>query len=272
MSEPDLYRIRDFVPDFDRIAAELAARSRATLARRSLRLAYGSRPREHVDILFPDAPAAGAPLHMFVHGGYWRSGDIASWSCAVEPVLAAGGIAAVCEYDLMPGTRLAAIVDQVRSAARRVLAEAPGLGADPARFTASGHSAGAHLASYLAAAAPGETEAPGIDVNGLLLVSGIYDLSGIPDSFLKAEAEMTPDEAAAFSPLTSRHTAGPLRIITRGGDETAPFHDQATALAECVGDEVELRSEPGRNHMDVVLALSDVGHPLGRRLADLAAG
>lgn len=282
----DLYRNRDFIPDFDALMAETAARSRDLSARVRVQanVAYGPGPRERMDILLPPAPdggpgggpdarsGGGAPLHLFLHGGYWRSGNQLDHRLVAAPVLAAGGICAVATYDLMPGTGLAAIVAQVRAAAWHLLRIAPGLGADPARLTASGHSAGAHLASYLAAWGPGETDRPPLPpLRGLLLVSGIYDLSGIPGSFLKDETKMTPAEASAWSPLASVHLPGLPRIITRGAAETAPFQQQAAALAGMLPD-TELRQEPGLNHLDIVLAMSDPQASLGRRLAALVAG
>lgn len=273
----DPWRIRDWVPDFDRVQAEVAARSRALSARATVRegLAYGPGPRERIDLLRPDRPAAGAPLHLFVHGGYWRSGEVADTRCVAAPVLAAGGIAAMVEYDLMPGARLPRLVAQVRAALAWLLARADALGFDPARVTASGHSAGAHLASYLAAVAPDGIEPPDAGLRGLLLVSGIYDLSGIPGSFLRDEARMTDAEARAHSPLTSEARPGPLRVLTRGALETVPFHDQAVRLhgrLAAAGQACELREEPGLNHVDIVLDLADPDRPLGRRLADLVAG
>jgi arylformamidase len=275
MTRDDPYRIRDFVPDFDAIAAEIAAQSRAVARRATMwsGSSYGAGPREKIDILLPPRLRSGAPLHMFVHGGYWRSGEKESYTCVAAPVLAAGGVAAIVEYDLMPGTRLAAIVDQVRRAARWLVSQARGLGADPGRFTVSGHSAGAHLASYLAATAPDEAAPLALPpVRGLLLLSGIYDLSGIPGSFLKDEARMRPDEAGAWSPLASRQHEGPHRVLALGADETPPFHVQATALHRMLGADgqpAELLVRPGLNHMNVVLDLADPAQPLGRRLAAL---
>ncbi|MGY6706246.1 alpha/beta hydrolase [Roseinatronobacter sp.] len=273
--EQDHYRNRDFIPDFDAIMAETAARSRELATRAELRadLAYGSSPRERMDILLPTRPTKGAPVHLFIHGGYWRAGSKEDHRLVAAPVLAAGGIAAIATYDLMPGTRLAAIVGQARMAARHLVQLAPELGGDPRRLTVSGHSAGAHLASYLAAQGPEDAVVPDLPhIRGMLLVSGIFDLSGIPTSFLKDEAMMRPDEAEAWSPLTANHATGPHRIVTRGELETAPFQEQATKLVarlDLTAPGAELRCEAGCNHLNVVLALADTNCSLGQRLMEL---
>lgn len=274
MAGTDPYRIRSFVPDFDAIAAEIAARSRSLAARSMIwaSCAYGPRARERIDILLPPNLRPGAPIHMFVHGGYWRSGEKADYTCVAAPVLAVGGIAAIVEYDLMPGSRLPVLVDQIRRAAAWLAAQAPALGANPARLTVSGHSAGAHLASYLAATGPDDTTPPLTPIAGLLLLSGIYDLSDIPSSFLKDEARMTAAEAKAWSPLTAHQHEGPRRILALGAEETAPFHHQAARLHQRLdqGDKTtRLMVQPGLNHMNVVLDLADPDQLLGQALADL---
>lgn len=274
MTAQDFYRISDFVPDFDAIAAEFAERSKIVAARRRVigNLPYGERPREVLDVILPDRPIAGAPLHVFVHGGYWRSGEKHNYHLVAEPVLAAGGVAALVEYDLMPHARLEILVNQVRRAVKWVQARCREFGADPARLTVSGHSAGAHLASYLAASGPEEDRLPALpNIQGLFLLSGIYDLSGIPGSFLREQAQMTGAEAAAWSPLTSsQHPA--RRIIAYGGHETAPFLEQASQfhrrLSSSAGN-ADLISAPGLNHMSVVLDLADPEGFLGKHLHDL---
>lgn len=271
----DLYRNRDFIPDFDEIVAETAARSQELARRVEARtdVPYGASARERMDILFPPHLAKGAPLHVFIHGGYWRSGRKEDHWLVAAPALAVGAVAAMVTYDLMPGTRLGAIVGQVRAAVRQLVAMAPELGVDAARLTASGHSAGAHLASYLAATGPEESAPPELPaLRGLLMVSGIYDLADIPGSFLKDEARMTSAEASAWSPLTSRHLQGPRRIVMLGERETAPFHVQGrqlAALLERNALEQELRIEAGLNHLSIVLALGDPESPCGRCVSDL---
>lgn len=271
----DLYRIRDFVPDFDAIAAEFTERSLSLSARSDVLadVRYGPGAREVLDVILPKRPQAGAPLHVFVHGGYWRSGEKENYRLVAAPVLEAGGVAAIVEYDLMPGERLDVLVDQVRRSVLWLQQHAGDFGADPHKLTVSGHSAGAHLASFLAAAGADETGTPRLPaLCGLLLVSGIYDLSGIPDSFLRDEAKMTSSEAAAWSPSTSRQLPCPRRIVAFGAQETSPFHKQASALNTRLAAEnhvSELLSVPGLNHMDIVLDLADPTGYLGRRVANM---
>lgn len=277
MRGQDPYLIRDFVEDFDAIAAEFTARSRALSVRTKMRsdIAYGSRPRETLDLLFPDTVADGAPLHVFVHGGYWRSGDKADYRFVAETALSVGAIVALVEYDLMPGQRLPVLIDQVRRAVLWLQDNAASFGADPSRITVSGHSAGAHLSSFLAARGKDETSGPRLpDVKGLLLLSGIYDLSGIPDSFLRNEAAMTVEEAASWSPLDATHHQGPTRIIAYGADETPPFLDQAAALDAMLrqsGNTSGLLPVAGANHMSVVLEMVREDGPLAQALMDLVA-
>jgi arylformamidase len=275
MTGKDLYRTRDFVPDFDAISAEYTDRSRRLAETAPMRadIAYGARPRETLDLLFPPKTAAGAPLHVFVHGGYWRHGDKANYRFVAAPALAAGAVAAIVEYDLMPGQRLPVLVDQVRRAVSWLQRHATEFDADPARLTVSGHSAGAHLVSYLAATGRGDVATPALPpLAGMMLVSGIYDLSGIPDSFLRHEAQMTPAEAADWSPLTSGHLACPHRILAFGAGETAPFRDQATALHGMLaagGHSADLISVPDQNHMSLLLDLASVDGQLGRKLVEM---
>jgi arylformamidase len=274
----DLYRIRDFVPDFDAISAEFTERSRALSAKADVfaDVKYGPGAREMLDIIIPRRPRAGAPLHVFVHGGYWRSGEKENYRFVAAPVLAAGGVAAIVEYDLMPGARLAVLVSQVRRSVLWLQQHAGNFSADQGQLTVSGHSAGAHLASFLAATGPRETETPPLPaLKGLLLLSGIYDLSGIPGSFLRDEARMTPAEAEAWSPLTATQLPCPMRVIAFGAEETAPFHRQAASLDTMLrtrNQTARVLSVPDRNHMSVALDLGDPDSVLGRRLADMVSG
>jgi len=255
----DPFRIRAHVLDFEAVSADytrLSETARATW--RSQRdVAYGDGPDERLDLFFPEKLDGPAPVHIFIHGGYWRANRKEDYAFIAAPVIASGGIAAIVEYSLMPKARMATLVAQTRRAAAWLADHAAEFGGNASRISASGQSAGAHLAFYLAAKGAHETAFPAPSLGGVLLVSGIYDLAPIAQSFLQAEIGLTEDEIAAWSPIGA--TARPdvtMRIIV-GADETAPFHAQALALAERNG--LGVKTLPGINHMTIARELGVVG-------------
>jgi arylformamidase len=265
----DLFRTRDHVPAFDAIVREYAGRSAA--ARADLRMAaglrYGDGTDETLDLFFPAGARPGMPVHMFIHGGYWRMFSKGDFSYVAETVTRAGAIAAIVDYSLMPAVRMDRIVEQVRAAKRWLLMNARAHGGDPAKLTVSGHSAGAHLAAMLFT----RDEAPS-GVRGALLLSGVYDLAPLQSSFLAPLIGITDAEVGAFSPLTRDFEAGVDVAVLHGERETTPFHAQAAALAarlERQGCRVSPAALTGADHMS---AARDLGVPesaAGRMLTAL---
>lgn len=264
----DLFRIRDHVADFDAIVADILDRSRRTYdsVRMNADIPYGPGKSEHVDLFFPAAGGSGLPVHIFIHGGYWRMFSKRDYACVADTITAAGAIAVIVDYDLMPGVRMATIVDQVRRAALWVKQHIAEYGGDPDRLTVSGHSAGAHLATFLFDAG----RAPS-GIAAALLLGGLYDLEPLRSSFLQPEIGLTDAEVEAFTPMT--HSYDPaVRVFTLvGADETPPFHAQAATFSERLrrqGLDVSEHEIAGRNHMDSVRDLAIAGSEAGRLLSD----
>jgi arylformamidase len=268
----DPFMIRAHVPDFE---SHLAAYRRASeRTRQSLRgvrdLAYGDHPDETLDLYLPAEGEGPFPVHVFVHGGYWRAFSKLDFAFVADAVTAHGAIAAVIDYSLMPKARMATLVGQVRRAVAWLAANAGRWGGDPAALSASGASAGAHLASFLACRGAGEAVAgPVAPVKSLLLVSGIYDLDPITGSFLQPEIGLTEGEVAAWSPLTATPVPWPVVDVVAGADETPPFLDQGRAFADrlaAAGVASSFATLPGENHMSIATALGTPGSPLAERL------
>lgn len=122
----DPFRIRDHVADFDAIVDDIRARSLAT--RRTVameaNIAYGDRPGETLDIFLPNSAGSDMPIHMFIHGGYWRMFSKEDYSCVAETITGAGAVAAIVDYSLMPTARMDALVGQVLKAKAFLLAHA----------------------------------------------------------------------------------------------------------------------------------------------------
>ena len=194
---------------------------------------------------------------MFIHGGYWRMFSKRDYSCVAEPITAAGAIAAILDYTLMPKVRMARLVDEVRRARRWILDTIGAHGGDPGRLTVSGHSAGAHLATFLFHAEDGPS-----GIREALLLGGLYDLGPLQTSFLQAEIALTDDEVAAFTPMTQTYDPAARVSLALGAEETPPFHEQAKAFKALLrrqGLAASLTALENANHMSSVRDLAVPG-------------
>lgn len=139
------------------LALPLAAqRMRTPSPDGTVELAYGADPRQRLD--FTPAPARGAPLVLFIHGGGWRRGDKRIAGHMAAHFHSRGYAFAAINYRLVPDSRPDQQAADVAAALARLLGDARRLGLDPDRIMLIGHSAGAHLValvgtdpSYLAA-------------------------------------------------------------------------------------------------------------------------
>jgi arylformamidase len=267
----DAFKISAIVPDFAAQVADYKAASQATRDkyRSQLNVPYGEAPRQKLDLFFPDGDATGRPIHMFLHGGYWRANVKDDYDFVAEGAIAAGAIAAIVDYTLMPGARMAQLVAEVRAAAAWLAAHATELGGDANAISASGHSAGGHLCSYLGSRSPHESALPATPVKSLLMLSGLYDLRPITASYLQAELHLTPEEVAHWSPFEAVPSMATHFEIVVGHDETPPFHIQAQDYAfalEKHGASVERVTLPGHEHMSIVRELGRPGRPMAELL------
>ena len=90
------------------------------------------------------------PVVVYIHGGGFRSGN-KSDGRAFSTVLASGGyFAATISYRLSDVAQFPAAVHDCKAAIRFLRANAKRLAIDPDRIGVWGHSAGGHLAAYLA--------------------------------------------------------------------------------------------------------------------------
>ena len=265
----DPFRTRDHVPEFDDIVDEIRRRSAETRAKIPMvaDMAYGVGHAETLDLFFPEGRRDRLPVHIFIHGGYWRMFSKSDYSYVAETVTKAGAIALILGYALMPAVRMATIVDQIRRAGQWVREHIATHGGDPGMLTVSGHSAGAHLATMLF----DDASRPS-GIKGALLLGGIYDLKPLQTSFLANEIAITDEEVDRFSPINHRFDPSVPVELAVGADETAPFHDQAASFADRLekqGLVVSRTDLAATNHMSSVRDLGLVGTQAEALLAGL---
>ena len=100
------------VPGSAQIVADWRRRSEI-LRTSSKELRYGSADRNRIDYF---EAKAGAPLLVFIHGGYWQNREKETFGFLAAGPLAHGISVALIGYTLAPEKRLDGIVAEVRAA------------------------------------------------------------------------------------------------------------------------------------------------------------
>ena len=259
---------RAAVPDHAPLIEERMRRSAET--RRRLRcvldLRYGPNPLETLDV-FPGAP--GGPVQLYVHGGYWRANDKADASVIAEPLVAKGATAVLINYDLCPSAPLAEIVRETIRAIAWTWRNIRDHGGDPDRLFISGNSAGAHLCAMALAHDWTANGLPADLIKGAAPVTGIYDLAPVPLISVNQQVRLTPEEAAALSPMRLPPRRNLPLLVAVGGAETPGWIAQSKAYAAMCrenGIDAEYLECPGENHFTMTNVLGDPEHMLTRAI------
>lgn len=257
--------VADIAPFLDQYAA-LSAEMRATLPVHRA-VAYGRQAETKMDI-FPGPEAGGAdgaPVFLFIHGGYWRLLSRAD-SAFMAGALHGSGIATIAlDYALAPAASLDDIVHQVRQAVAFIWREGHRYGLDRNRIHVGGSSAGGHLTGMvLGQGWHQDYGVPETVLAGAFAASGLFDLEPVrlctPNSWL----HLSEEDAARLSPL--RHLPEGMRaascplIVTYADGETDEFKRQSRDYAQAWGDRgfpVTCFEEKNCNHFDVILRLAE---------------
>src|SRR5262245_49826486 len=126
------------VADSPEWVARWRARSAEIRAETTARLdvPYGTRAREKLDY-FP-AGRAGAPLFVFIHGGYWQRNDKDGFAFVADGPRPHGIDVALVGYTLGPEKRVRDIVGEMHAALTFLAAHAGDFGYDAARIFVGG--------------------------------------------------------------------------------------------------------------------------------------
>jgi arylformamidase len=237
--------------------AALGARAREELPCR-LGLSYGPTRAEKLDF-FPAAP--GAPVLMFVHGGYWRLGSARDVSMLARGPVAHGIAVALIDYALCPAVTIDEITRQSRAAVAWLWHNADTLGIDHDRIIIAGHSAGGQQVGMLLATDwPGQYELPADVIKGAIAVSGIFDLRPLRYSWLQPKIQLDAGTIERQSPLFHIPHKGPPLVLTCGGGESVEFHRQSQdylAAWRARGLPGRFVGQPGANHFVAVESLAE---------------
>ena len=261
--------------NLDERLAAYAAESAETRARLdcALDVRYGPGEKETLDI-FP-APGSGsgsgpgAPVQLFIHGGYWRAMDKSDYSFIADAFQPAGATTVVINYDLCPTVTLDTIIEQSNRSIAWTFRNIAEYGGDPERLYVSGNSAGGHLTA-MALAHDWEAEGlPADIIKGAAPITGVMDCEPVLDITVNELVRLEPEAARRLSPLRNPPRRALPLLVAVGGAEPRLWIEMSedyAALCRTHGIECEYMEMPGQDHFDISRAVGDPESPLTRAM------
>lgn len=224
-------------------------------------IAYGSDPRQKLDVFQPLERVAGAPLVVFFYGGNWTRGSRSDYRFVGESLAADGVVAVVADYRLSPQVRWQSILADCAAATRWAFDNADRLGADPRRIHVMGHSAGGYNAAMLALD-PRWLQAQRLapqQLAGWIGLAGPYDFLPIsdPPSQVAFNWPDTPQDSQPIHHVTAK--APPALLIATAGDTVVSTQRSTVGLArrlERAGAPVRVHVLDKLNHVTLMAAMA----------------
>ena len=231
--------------------------------RRTQGIAYGSDPRQLLDVYQPDAAQRGAPMVVFFYGGSWTDGECGDYRFVGEALASMGIVVVIADYRLSPAFRYPAFVQDSASAVRWAFDHAAEFGADAKRIFVMGHSAGAYNAAMVALdsrwlAAVGLTPSR---LAGWIGLAGPYDFLPIGDPKTQV-AFSWPNTAADTQPMVHASKASPPALLLAPSNDTVVDPQRSTvALAgrlSSAGVKVESALYDGVGHVTLLGSMAPI--------------
>ncbi|MNO99584.1 alpha/beta hydrolase fold protein [compost metagenome] len=192
----------------------------------SRQVAYGTDPEEYALLFEPVQDKANALL-VFIHGGYWQ--ELSAFeSCFMAGAFMQNGWSyAAVNYTLAPHASVAHMVKQCAAAIYQLHLLQP-----ERTLVIAGSSAGAHLCAMMMSFDWCSVGAATCPVTSGILVSGVYDLRPLVDTYINAPLFLNESSASAISPLLNEAVTPFPVTVCYGEYETQAFKDQSVRYAE----------------------------------------
>ncbi|WP_280716905.1 alpha/beta hydrolase [Kitasatospora sp. MAP5-34] len=229
-----------------------------------LTLRYGAAAEQVADVWLGGPLAAGRPLAVLVHGGFWRPEiDRTHTRPQAVALREAGWTVVSVEYRRVPGRPELSLDDvgAVLTAVPELLAAAVGDRAGEASHNGSvvvlGHSAGGQLALWAAAVVP----IPGLV--GTIALAPVADLElayrlGLRDGAVADFLGGSPQGRGDLDPVRMAGPPTPVVIVHGKEDEIVPFEvGDSYAVAHPATRMVPM---PGVGHFALIDPLSEAWH------------
>lgn len=270
------YNLRPLWSDVPEVIAHRENESAAVRSRipGRLNIAYGSEPKETLDVFPPSNGRAGAPALIYIHGGYWQMSDKDDTTYIAPAFLDAGIAFITLNYTLAPDGNMDVMVEECRRAVAWVHHNAAEIGVDPEQLYLAGHSAGGHLTAMMLATdwSAVDPALPAMPFKGACALSGLYDLEPLRLTYLNDVLGLNAEAAARNSPLYLDPMADIPLILSVGEKETDEFKRHQTELYaawSAKGLAVEEIPAPDCHHYTIVGHFGDPASALHKAMLNM---
>ncbi len=227
---------------------------------------YGRHPSQVADLWRAEGRASKVPVVVLLHGGFWRFAYTKRIMNGLAAAIASRGLAVWnVEYRRvgMSGGGWPGTFEDVEAALYHT-AEVDGL--DCARVVTCGHSAGGHLALWVAArnaAALRDGKAGGVVVRGAVSLAGVSDLRAASDLGLGHGAVDRLLGAGAVEATTLYNACSPIEMLPLGlpqvlvhglSDTVVPptMSERYCEKAAAAGDQATFLPLEGVGHRELI--------------------
>jgi acetyl esterase/lipase len=236
-------------------------------------LPYGEFPRQRLDVYAPPH-ASNRPVVVFWYGGAFVEGSKSDYRFVGTTLAQRGVVAVVADYRLFPDVTFPGFDEDGARAVAWVQKHIHEYGGDPRRIILMGHSAGAHVATFLALnhAFLRKYGADPNGIAGLVGLSGLYIIEPPPGTHYPAFPLPYTDKD--FQPLGFADAAAPPTLLLHGDADQELSVEQAAKLRDTLTAHhvhVELRVYPGKGHPDTVASFTPVKRGLTPAVEDAVA-
>jgi acetyl esterase/lipase len=221
---------------------------------RRVNLAYGTDPRQKLDVYVPRL-AMNRPVVIFWYGGSWQEGSKSDYRFVGTALAKLGFVAVLPDYRLYPQVVFPLFDEDGAHAVAWVEQHIREFGGDPQRIVLMGHSAGGHTAAFLALnhAFLQHFGANPSNIVGLVGLSGPYAL--VPDSDALRSAFAPPFSEKDWQPIRFVDSHAPPTLLLHGLSDKEVLPQETIALHDALVQNdvrVEMHLFPHRGHADTV--------------------
>jgi acetyl esterase/lipase len=184
-------------------------------------VAYGTEPRQSLDVYSPLDTPDPAPVVVFFYGGNWNSGARKDYQFIGEALASRGIVAVVADYRLYPQVRYPRFIEDSARAVAWTIHEVRHYGGDPKRVFVMGHSAGAYNAAMVALDPRwlGAQKLTPAALRGWIGLAGPYDFMPIENTSTRP-VFLYPDTPVESQPINHISAdAPPALLIASKKDE-----------------------------------------------------